>query len=112
MVQAQLFSLCRIPGVSMDHGLETIKTDRIQQQRRSKNHLEIRKACFESEMLPCNLILNVSFPAGGLIVRGHVILSWWDLAGGWINLKWKLKGSLEQQLDGVLLGQRHEGTFR
>jgi hypothetical protein len=26
-------------------------------------------------------------------------------------LKWKLKGSLESQLDGVLLGQTHEGTF-
>ena len=29
-----------------------------------------------------------------------------------ISLKWKLKGSLESQLDGVLLGQTHKGTFR
>jgi hypothetical protein len=28
------------------------------------------------------------------------------------NLKWKLKGSLECQLNGVLLGQTREGTFR
>jgi hypothetical protein len=26
-------------------------------------------------------------------------------------LKWKLKGSLESWLDGVLLGQAHEGMF-
>ena len=26
-------------------------------------------------------------------------------------LKWKLKGSLESRLDGVLLGQTHEGMF-
>jgi hypothetical protein len=26
-------------------------------------------------------------------------------------LKWKLKGSLESQLDGILLGQTCEGTF-
>jgi hypothetical protein len=25
--------------------------------------------------------------------------------------KWKLQGSLESRLDGVLLGQTHEGTF-
>ena len=27
-------------------------------------------------------------------------------------MKWKLKGSLESQLDGVLLGQTCEGVFR
>lgn len=27
------------------------------------------------------------------------------------HLKWKLKGPLEKQLDGVLLGQTCEGTF-
>jgi hypothetical protein len=27
------------------------------------------------------------------------------------KLKWKLKGSLDSHLDGVLLGQTHEGTF-
>jgi hypothetical protein len=26
-------------------------------------------------------------------------------------MKWKLKGSLESQLDGVLLGQTREGTL-
>ena len=28
-----------------------------------------------------------------------------------VQLKWKLKGYLENQLDGVLLGQTHEGSF-
>ena len=31
---------------------------------------------------------------------------------GEVCLKWKLKGSLESHLDGVLLGPTLEGTFR
>lgn len=52
----------------------------------------------------------------GFFCVAMATLKLWDLHASascttWLELKWKLKSSLETGLDGISLGQTHEGVF-